>query len=175
MSVSGVIGNHWALSLSVLFFQSLDLVLLHIYSAEYEIYHRSYLLYIFFSVENSQLADGFRDRLSHSPLASDSVFKLFACRAGGSRNANNVEPRVFAEQQRKSLTDHARSADDTYIKFLHQKNSFSFAFARHAYRVCQNYVQSIKNIETIKKPVENPAIIQYNKNVDINNADSTPP
>ena len=35
--------------------------------------------------------------------------------------------------------------------------------------------KSIKNIETIKKPVENPAIIQYNKNVDINNADSTPP
>ena len=81
--------------LCVLLFESLDLVLLHVNGAEYEIHLLRDLVYILLGVKNGELADLLGHGGLHSPLAADGVLELLACRAGGSRYANHVEPGVL--------------------------------------------------------------------------------
>ena len=98
-SVSGVVGYNGALSLCVLFLKCSDLVLLHINSAENEIYLRSDLLDICCCVKNDHILELLGDILLHCPLCAYCVLISLACASGRCCQDLYIEPGVICQQE----------------------------------------------------------------------------
>ena len=123
-SVSGVVGNNGAFSLCIALFKCLYLVLFHIHCAENEVYLRCDLFDIGSCVHNDHISELFGDRLLHCPLCAYCVLIALACASGRRCQHLYIEPRVFCQEEGKTLSHHTRCSDNTNIILLHLKYSF---------------------------------------------------
>ena len=117
-TMRAVVGNDRALGFGVSFFQGLDLLFLHVDSAEHEINFGGNFLHIG-CIQHDELLRTFRHRHLHQPAVTDCILIRFAGAARTRSHGGQVEPGVVFQQRDKTLADHASCTDDAYIVLFH--------------------------------------------------------
>ena len=113
-----VVGNDRALRLGVFFLERLDLVLLHIDSAEAEVDLCGYLFHIL-RIHDDHVLVLFGKLRGHVPSAVDALAVGLACRTAACRQRGDLKPGVVLQQERKALTYHTGCSDDSYLVLFH--------------------------------------------------------
>ena len=116
-AVRAVVGDNRGLGLCVSFLDGTNLVLGHIYGAEYEIYAGSYLLDLV-DIHNNDVLHCLRHRRIHFPAISHRVLVSLACASRAGCNGYNLKPGMILQQGNKSLSYHSGTAKDTDFKLL---------------------------------------------------------
>ena len=139
-AVRAVVGYDRSLCLRICFLDRFDLVLAHIYCAEYKINRRCNVLYVVY-IEHDQFLYCLRHRSIHFPAVSHCLLVCLACGARACSHCHYLKPRMVLKQRDKSLSHHPCCAKNTYFQFLiHFSFSFSvcicksFLFLRYLFR-----------------------------------------
>ena len=121
-AVCAVIGDHGDLCLGVRLLQSLDLILLHIDSAENkgnELLDSCDVL----GADNDHVLIFFGQGSGHFPSAVQSLLVGFTRITGRRDQSGDFKIGVILKQGQKTLTNHARCANDADFAFFHSKFS----------------------------------------------------
>ena len=117
-TVSRIVGNDGAFRLGVTLLESADFVLLHIDGAEAEVNLGGDLLHVV-GVENNHILVLFGESGGHVPSAVHNLSVGFAGTSGACRQCCYLKPRMIFEQERKALTHHTGSSDDSDFILSH--------------------------------------------------------
>jgi sortase (surface protein transpeptidase) len=105
-----------------------DLFFLHIYRTEHEIDFFCDFVDIRFRIHNHHVAVFFGHSAIERPFIAYGFLIGFSCATRGRRQHDDVEPRVVFKQEHKSLSDHARSADNANVVLFHNINLLNNEF-----------------------------------------------
>ena len=120
-----VIGNDGRFALGICVFQRANLVLLHIDGAENKIHFACYAAYVRRIADNQRAHSGGNIPVK-CPASADRFLVSLACASRGGGDDRNLKPRVIGKQGNKTLTHHARCANNCNTPFtLHDESILS--------------------------------------------------
>ena len=120
-AICRVVGNNGTFQFGVFLLQCVDLFLLHIHSAEAEVYHTGQLLGIRFGIQHHQRFCFLRAGNIQRPAATNGFPIRLPGALGAGGNGGELEPGVIFQQGHKPLTHHARAADDADLILFHNR------------------------------------------------------